>query len=304
MGDNLKIEKIIFSSSERFSIFWNLQAKIWKKTFNIEPVCLLFGKKSNTDMSEEYGKVIEVPIMENWPLLIQITWSKFFWPTLEPDTTWMIGDMDMYPLAKDWWTTNIEDVPDEYYVHLDADGITQLSGTEFTWSNKEITKQNQQDRGHATNLPAHCHVGKGSTLKRGLDIGDSWENEIRYIVKNGSFNGTRAFRPEDPIDQSNLWCAEELRSTRAIRKNCHNKDIKFKGYFLSSGLRPGGQQIHKDNYIEDLGEYIHFDYDLLKNGYYKNLHCVRPFKEYYSEENCNRKWAATEKLLRISGMIE
>jgi hypothetical protein len=33
------------------------------------------------------------------PLLIQITWSKFYWPTLEPDATWLIGDIDLLPLS-------------------------------------------------------------------------------------------------------------------------------------------------------------------------------------------------------------
>lgn len=300
----MKIDKIIFSTSEKFSVFWNMNSKLWKTKVGIEPLCLLFGKKSNTDMNEDYGKVIEVPIMEQWPLLIQITWSKFYWPTMEPDTTWMTGDIDMFPLNKAWWTTNIADVPDDWYVHLDADGITQLNGTEFTWANKEINRHNQQDRGHDTNLPAQYHCAKGYMFKKALNINDSFENEIRHIVNSGMYNGTRGFREEDTIEQHNLWCAEELRSTRAIRENCHNRRIQFKGYFLASGLRPNGDHIHKDLYDNYENVYTHVDYEKLKNGGYKNLHMIRPFKENWDQTICDKRWAASMNLFKIAGMLD
>jgi hypothetical protein len=56
----IKIDKVIFSTSERFSVFWNLNSRIWKTKLGVEPVCLLFGDRSNTNMSEEFGKIIEV----------------------------------------------------------------------------------------------------------------------------------------------------------------------------------------------------------------------------------------------------
>ena len=198
---------------------------------------------------------------------------------------------------------NIAEVPDDYYVHLDADGITQLNGTQFTWANKTITRQNQQDRGHDTNLPAQYHCGKGSLMKHALNITGTFEQEIDHIVKSGKYNGTRGFRPEDPIEQHNLWCAEELRSTRAIRQNCHDGRLKFKGYWLASGLRPNGDHIHKDLYDDNLGEYTHVDYERLKNGGYKNLHCVRPFN-YFGADSCEKRWKATIKLLKGSGMLD
>jgi len=68
----MKIDKVIFSTSETFSIFWNLNSKLYKTKLGIEPVCLLFGDRSKTDMSEEFGKVIEVPIIPDLPLLIQM----------------------------------------------------------------------------------------------------------------------------------------------------------------------------------------------------------------------------------------
>ena len=41
----MKIDKVIFSTSDQYSPFWNIQSKIYKEALGIEPVCLLFGKK-------------------------------------------------------------------------------------------------------------------------------------------------------------------------------------------------------------------------------------------------------------------
>lgn len=300
----MKIDKVIFSTSETFSVFWNLNAKVFKTKLGIDPVCLLFGDRSKTNMSEEYGKVIEVPIMPNWPLLIQITWSKFFWPTLEPDTTWLIGDMDMYPLATDWLTTQIADFADDHYLHLDADGITQLNGTQYGWANKVITPQNQKDLGHDTNLPAQYHCAKGGLMKYALDIEGGFEESISNIVTSKQYNGTRAFRECDPIEQHNLWCAEELRSTRALRNSIFNKDVKFTGFFLKSGVgRTDGNHVHSSMYNAEKGEY-EVDEERIRTGQYKNLHAVRPFPHFLSEENCKIRTRATENLLRKVGMLD
>jgi hypothetical protein len=98
----MKIQKAIFSVTEppNYSSYWNIQSKLYKEGLGIEPVCLLFVKKSNTYMTEEYGKIIEMPIIEDIPWVIQMTMSKFYHTTTESETTWIIGDMDLLPLQK------------------------------------------------------------------------------------------------------------------------------------------------------------------------------------------------------------
>jgi hypothetical protein len=300
----VKIDKVIFSTSERFSVFWNLNAKIFKTKLGIEPVCLLFGDRSKTDMTEEHGKIIEVPVIPHLPLLIQITWSKFYWPILEPDTTWLIGDIDLYPLQREWFIDRIAGIPDEHYAHLDADGITQLNGTQYTWANKELNAGNLIDKDHSTNLPGHYHCGKGSTLKTGLEQHGSFEDELRHIVQSGQYNGTRAFRECDPIDQHNLWCAEELRSTRAVRRSILNGRINFTGLHLRHGInRSDGDRLDKSQYDESLGDYV-CDKERLYGRQYVDLHCIRPFAHYLDELTCKRRWGATEKVLRAVGMLD
>jgi hypothetical protein len=300
----VKIDKVIFATSEVFAPFWNLNAQVYKTKLGIEPVCLFFGDRSKVDLSEEHGQVIEMPIIPHLPLLIQITWSKFYWPIHEPDATWLVGDIDLIPLQRAWFIDRIADIPDDHYVHLDADGIAQLSGTPFNWANKELNSSNLIDKGHATNLPGHYHVGKGSTLKMGLEQNGSLEAELTHIVRDGQYNGTRAHREDDPIEQHNLWCAEELRSTRAIRRSIIAGKINFRGLSIRHGIsRSDGERVDRTIYDQATGAYA-LDPERLASGKYVDLHCVRPFRHFLDETESQRRWEASKKVLRATGMLD
>jgi hypothetical protein len=295
----LKITHVIFSTSERFSVFWNLQAQIWKKHFGIEPICLLVGDRSKTNLSEEFGTVIEVPIVPDYPHLIQITWSKFFYASKATESTTLIGDIDLYPLSKHWFTDNIKDVPDDHYVHLDADGITQLNGTPYTWTGRVLSPASMPDLGCPTNMPGHYHLAKGSTFTTGLEMRDLWMQELDHIVNSGLYRNVRGLRDSDPIEQHNLWCAEELRSTKALRRSIANRTIKFSPFSLRHGIdRLNGDRLDKSTYLFGEARY-RYEPERLAEGRYADLHVPRPF-DHVNEDERERRWAATENLLRLA----
>ena len=222
----MKIDKVIFSTSERFSVFWNMQARAWTK-LGIHPVCLLFGKIANTDIDHRNGgTVIEVPFQPGIPEILQIVWSKFYWPKHEPETTWLIGDIDLLPLGSRWFTDNIAEIPDDCYVHLDADGITQLSRSK-SWVNMDPNNPGMPDRGCGDNLPGHYHCATGKLLEHALDLTGTFTDQLRGIME--SPKNDRGFREEDP-EHHEWWCCEELRSSRAIRPKVNNRSLKFKGF--------------------------------------------------------------------------
>ena len=301
----MKIDKIIFSTSERFSVFWNINSKIWN-SFGVEPVCLLFGDRKNTDMTEEFGEIIEMPILENIPLIIQITWSKFYWPIYEPEKTYMIGDIDLLPLQYKYFYNNILDLPDDNYVHLDCDAIAQLAGHGRSWIG--ATSSNLlPDWGHETNLPAHYHCAKGKIFKEALEQNGTFEQELIHIVDSKLYNNTRAYRESDPIDQHDLWCSEEHRSTKAIRRSIKNNKIKFTGFSLKNGIKAhfDGHEnvdtIDKSMYDENTKNYL-YDHDRLVSQKYVDLHCIRPFSHVGEEERKNR-WEANLKILNLAGTL-
>lgn len=290
----MKIDKAIFSCSEAFSPCWNLVSEAYSK-MGIEPWCLLFGEMKNTDMHEKFGKVVQMCTMPDIPLLIQITWSRFYFTSQEPETTWITGDIDMLPLQKKWFTTNLEPLPADTYAHLDADGIVRLSGSPYKWSAEtfhQVDRGDKQD--HACNLPAHYHVAKGNVFARAFERGDkSFRDELLHIVNSGHlYGGQRAHRPEDPIDQANLWCAEECCSTAAIRRSVLNGHVAFHGFNPFKGTW-GREGYRIENTMIKDGDYDH-DPIRLANQQYVDLHCARPFVNWLTQ---------TRKMLEVAGMI-
>ena len=96
----MKIDKIVFSTSEEYSDFWYTISRVYKKFLNIEPVCLLFTDREDFNLSSEFGEVKKIKFIPDLPKIIQITWSKFYYTQFEPETIWMIGDIDQIPLDR------------------------------------------------------------------------------------------------------------------------------------------------------------------------------------------------------------
>lgn len=313
----MKIQKVIFSSSEQYSDFWNLQSKIWKKTLNIEPVCLLFGKKSNTDMTEEFGKVHEMNFITNLPKILQITFSKFYYTKMEPDTVWMTGDLDQFPLSRSWWTDNILDVGDDEYAHLNVDGC----GSSID-SNKEQgawLKYGMRDSSNPSSkgipLPAHYHVFRGNTFVK--VYGDmSFEDHVKEVINiitpehlEHKKNDPQGYRT--PNDEPFYWTAEETYTSTVLWEKVRKGIIKFHGRsFLNKNDTQAIDKSHfgGSNYIYNL--------EKLKSGQYIHLHSARGFGQSCNDQNWFDKSAKkplagfaayakqTTDIIRMAGMIE
>ena len=238
----MKIDKVLFSTSEEYSGFWNIQSKIYKEALGIEPVCLLYGKKENTNMTEEYGNIIEREFIEDLPKVIQITWSKYDFPKTEPDTTWMLGDIDMIPLQKFYFTEHIKDAPDDadVYLHLNLAGISlPRRGTldAFLREGSEVHQRNQGNYNTGADLAGHYHVSRGSNFEKLFSQNRTFREQIEYITsahRYGLGPAGQAPKPEG-IDElmnagSYYWCAEESYSSEQVFNAIQNKEISFHGY--------------------------------------------------------------------------
>ena len=298
----MKIDKIIFSSTEEFSPFWNLQSFIWKEIFEIEPVCILWGDVKNTDMSDKYGTIIEKKYNPNLIKSLQLTWSKFYNTTLDLDSTWMIGDIDLYPLQTKFFTETIKHLNDDFYTHLATNAISdtlyELKG------------------GH---LPAYYHVAKGSTLSKALSLEESsFEDQVNDIINDGRFTYHNEWSQEEAekhfgeksgnrvhIEKEELlcWLADERFSSFKIFDSHEKNKITF----TSSTSRK--IEIHP-RYDSKKGKKYpqnRVDRSYFKNSHYKifngsyagrknlvDIHCHKIF-----EEQKQSLYEIVERCLRI-----
>jgi len=279
---------IVFSTSPEYSDFWNLQAKIWRTKFHYNPICLLFGE--NKGLSEEYGEVHEMALHTNVPKVIQIVWSKFLYPSLRPDDVWIIGDIDMFPLQTDYFKNVINTFNSgRSYIHLNSQGNIPNNDC---WSHHKaaINKENEiiVNPIYNRNFPAHYHVAFGDVFQD-LYKPTFSKKDYDYFLNLPEYKELLASQEQVSLSDFTevLWCKEEQRSTEEIQKACNSNHIQF----IGTGYNNKIERIDRNQAVN--GKYV-YNEDLLKEGRYIDLHCLRPYKQ-YEDQNL--------EILEKAGMI-
>lgn len=276
----MKIDKVLFacSASPEYSPFWNVQAEIFATKLGIEPICLLFGKKEEAGMSEQHGKVIEVTPDPSLPWSVQMVWSKFDYPTREPDTTWLIGDIDLVPLQRAHFTDRIASLPDTAYAHLNAGGISQPRLGCMDGFLNQGSQRHVKDAGGrgGTDVPAHYHVAKG----RGFEVltqGRPFLDQVKHIVESNRYgmgvmdNWGEAKRAENPYWY--YWCGEENYSSELILNAVRAGTINFVPIYYNNCN--GTDRINRDEFRDDYA----YDQNKCKAQGYVDVHCARPYSK-------------------------
>jgi hypothetical protein len=183
----MKITKAIMSVDDNplYSDFWSPVSKVWKERFNIEPVLIYFGDK---ELDSSCGQVKKVKPVEGFPLYLQTQWARFWYTTLEPETNFIVSDIDMFPISFEYFVKQIEDIGEDKYVHL----------------------------GPTCRPMAVCyHVAKGKMFKRVLGMAESFSDSLGDLSNsNCSHNSYMGFEK---------WGIEEAYCTQQI-ENYKNKD--------------------------------------------------------------------------------
>jgi len=276
----MKIEKVVFSSSEQYSDFWNIQSKVFKEGLGIEPVCLLFGKKENTDVTEKYGKVHEMEFIDNLPKILQIIWSKFYFTKHEPETVWMTGDIDLIPLNRDYFIKNIEHCEDDSFLHLNWDACNP-GGSAGWMRGPMLLMQN------GTNLPAHYHVAKGRVFEEVYGCSVTFEEQIQdimsSIIASRTYGHMRAENRLDVRDKEEYWwTAEEIYSSARLWSKVMKNEVKFHGFSYNNVNNT--QCISRHIFDHQKNDYI-YDKQKLRNKEYVDLHCARGFGTQATDQN-------------------
>jgi len=177
----MRIDKVIHSCDANpfYLDFWPLVSKVWKKKFNIEPVLAFIGNE-DIEIDDTYGTVIRINDIEPIPKYFQTLWVRYWLPVTELDTTWMISDIDMFPISKEHFIDQLVDINDDKYVHLNP--CIETYGT----------------------LPSCYHVGKGYKFKEVLDLPDSWEVSV-----NDLYNADLGSDPGHHLAGKTHWFADE-----------------------------------------------------------------------------------------------
>lgn len=97
--------------------FWPLVAKSWKN-FNIEPTLALIG---DIKLNYSCGTIVTLPAMPDIPSGFIAQVIRFIIPCLFPDEVSVIADIDMLPLSRNYFSTNVTKYADDSILVFSAD---------------------------------------------------------------------------------------------------------------------------------------------------------------------------------------
>lgn len=252
----MKIDKVIFTIDDNphYMGFWNSISRHFRTKLNIIPKLFIIGGE-NTNISSyknEWGEIEFIKKIEGIPTIIQALIGKFYFTSTELETTWLIGDLDLYPLQRYHFIERIENIEEDKYVHL----------------NPHAYGNNWRDK--IEGLAGYFHVAKGITFNEELKFKDkTFEevcNEILLSNKYGiKFNNSSASVENKNASKDWGWfCCEEMYTGFMLRNS--NKLIEL------PPINGNYTRIDRSN--------LNYDLNLLKNGYYIDFHSPRPYEKY------------------------
>lgn len=267
----MKIDKILFVSDSNINYlsFWNSISRYYKKRFNLNSKLFFIGEKTSQNeyfLSEEYGEVEVIKPLENVPIIIQSLWGKFWFTQTELETTWLIGDIDLYLLNKKYFQDCMSKIPDGKYAHINANGYN--CGNWWLKLNP--------------GLPGYLHCASGKKFKEYLELSDSFEQDCTYIFNSKKYgilyNGSipsEEYAPQrvkDKKEYGYICCEENLTTERLIKY----KDEMVSITYPSNSIRIETSYAQKGLVTPDDYELYNSFNPNLKDMYI-DLHAPRPY---------------------------
>lgn len=292
----MKIDNIVFSCSDFYAPFWEIQSKIWKTKFNIHPICLLHGN-SNLNLSEKYGEVVRFNYDKNFPDVIQLQFRKFHYPTTSPDKTWIVGDIDQIPLQTEHFLSDLDKVDENSYAHFNYTLCAQM---------RNMPGEIYLSRGAYVNggfdLPGHYHCAKGKFYGELYFKDQSFEEVISSVISSKRYGMIKedAQRNLNKQIHGSFWVAEEMYTSEYLWYGYKKKVVNglyLKDYHIWDGKidRVGNLRDSSGRWIPQWnGQNYVYDENKLRNKGYVDIHCHRP---YHEQEK------AMMKVLETAGMI-
>jgi hypothetical protein len=251
----MKIEKVIFTIDDNphYKGFWSSISKHFKERMDMTPKLFVIGSnKTVMDYDTRYGEVEFIEKLPDFPTIIQALIGKFYLTKTEPETTWMIGDLDLYPLQKYHFIDNIKEIDDDSYVHLNP----HCYGKDW--------------RNSVNGLAGYFHVAKGKIFESELNFGNKTFSEVCREISSSNKWGIKFhnFHARDESKQASSdygwFCCEEMYTGDLLKASSNLIEIPPKNTEYP--------RIDRSNMI--------YDENLIGQGFYIDFHAPRPYEQY------------------------
>ena len=248
----LKLDRVIMASDTHSTYlpFWPPVARAWREIVGIKPTLVLVAPKTFTNIDTSVGDVIHFEPIPGIPTSLQAQLVRLLIPALYPDEVFIVSDIDMLPLSKNFFTKLIEDIPDNCWV----------SYTRHFWDSSEYKKR----------LILWFNAAQGSTFSELFSI-----KSMKDVIQ----------RIKDFASKNIGWTTDEkiLHQLLITEKRLGNRhhNIAYApfpcpyrgGRHLKPHITQGKYGGPKATRIGQL----HYSAKKLKKGYYISADCPRPY---------------------------
>ena len=244
----MKIDKVIMSCNDNpfYHEYWPIISKVWKIKFEIEPVLVFIGDASK--MTQEFGTVIGVKKLDDAPEHTQAQWGRYWYTQMEPETIWLISDIDMMPLSRQYFIDSIVNLDQSIdpIVHFNTDG---------------------------NSLPTCYTAGSGKARKESLDLVEDFSESIKKLRwSENDYNHAPAG------ETLKHWYAEENYAENKLK---HWIEFFPERFFVVN--RPNG--FGSNRMDRGHNEMPVWNKEILKRGLYMDFHMPRPMSRFGEQIN-------------------
>ena len=117
----LKYAVVSSDSNPEYLHFWPYVAKAWKR-IGIEPILLYIDKEPPSNEANRYGQVIYLESIPEWDIAQQAQCIRF-WAAKILDAPFIISDIDMLPIYKDYYEHGVRPLGDRGLASYSSDII-------------------------------------------------------------------------------------------------------------------------------------------------------------------------------------
>ena len=118
----LKYAVVSANNNSEYLDFWPYVAKAWKELIGIEPILLYIDDKEPSQELSKHGKVFYLESIPEWSI-VQQAQSIRFWAARLLDAPFIISDMDMLPISKEYYENGVSGIGDTGIVSYSSDVI-------------------------------------------------------------------------------------------------------------------------------------------------------------------------------------
>jgi predicted O-methyltransferase YrrM len=275
----MKINKAIFGVDESYFMeFWPIQAKICKELLEIEPVLFLICDEDSDFYNDGHGLVKKIKKVKNnqngnvvhsglLACIVRMYGTKYF-----PDEVCITCDLDMLMINKDYFVNQVEKYENDSLVIYSSDAY-DLNRPEAVELFKNQPFPFTQEM---YNYP--YNAAKGKVFNQILNTDCTFEE---FVNRHDNYKPGYTF----------MWMIDEFYFADCVNNKNHGVEVhKLKRGYTSPWI--ADRRIDRGNFpvqlewegeIEFQNKYGVYDEQKLRDGYYIDVNCCRPYSKYKNE---------------------